>query len=194
VLDTQPYTGTPETVLEIFKVAYGPHGAQSWPLRKFIEQVVMHVRPRDYWSEALAVYYLTCGLRFRYTHDPEQVELVKSPEKMLHELETRGVALGDCDDLTGFILASLSVLGVPSRIGTGAFEINPELWPQLGSERPEKFGIRRIGEGWAGGPFTHVWAEGMRPDGVWGMLDPVAGPDSGQMRRRIRQVRYYTVG
>lgn len=191
MLDTA-YTGTPSTVLEIFKVAYGPHGAKSWKVRKFIEDVIKHVRSRDYWSEALAVYYLTCGPKFRYTHDPQKVELVKSPERMIAEIEQRGVTLGDCDDLSGFILAAVSVIGVPGRLGTGAFSLNRELWPQLGMERPERFGIARRGPGYAGGPFSHVWAEGMRPDGAWVVLDPVAGPDISQMRRRLRQVRYYT--
>jgi len=192
VLENKKYTGTPETVIEIFKVAFGPNGSQSWALRKYIEDIIKHVRPRDYWSEALAVYFETCGLHFRYTHDPQSVELIKSPEKMIAEIQARGVTLGDCDDLATFILSSLSVIGIPSRIGTGAFDINPELWPQLGMERPEKFGIRAMaGTGFAGGPFTHVWAEGLRPDGVWVILDPVAGPDSGQMKRRLRQVRYY---
>jgi len=192
VLDNKPYTGTPETVLEIFRVAYGDNGAKSWAVRKHIENVIKHVKSRDYWSEALAVYFSTCGLRFRYTHDPEHVELLKSPEKMVHEIQTRGVTLGDCDDLACFMLAALSVIGTPSRLGTGAFDVNSEIWPQLGNERPERFGMRALaGSGFAGGPFTHVWAEGLRKDGVWVMLDPVAGPDAGQMRRRLRQVRYY---
>jgi len=192
VIENKTYTGTPETVLKIFEVAYGPHGAQSWKLRKYAEEVIKHVTPRDYQSEALAVYYRACGPQFRYTHDPSKVELVKSPEKMLHEIATRGVAMGDCDDLTAFILATLSVIGVPGRVGTGAFDVNPAVWPHLDMERPEKFGFRLAGNGWAGGPFTHVWAEGLRPDGVWVILDPVAGPDASQMRRRLRQVRYYT--
>lgn len=188
------YNGTPETVFEILRVAYGPNGAQSWPVRKYIEDVIKDVRSRDYWGEALSVYYHACGPRFRYTHDPQKVELVKSAEKMLKEVETRGVTLGDCDDLTAFILAGLSTIGVPGRVATGAFEgVDPLAASMLGMERPEKFGFAMAGAAVAAGPFSHVWAEGMRPDGVWVMLDPVAGPDSAQMRRRLRQVRHYVV-
>lgn len=190
VLDRQ-YTGTPETVKEMLRVAYGDNGAKSWRLRKFTEDLVKNIRARDYWSEALAVYYCACGPRFRYTHDPESVELVKSPDKMLMEIETRGVTLGDCDDLATFIIGALSTLGIPSRISTGAFEVNTDLWPHLANERPEAFGFVMRGPGRAGGPFSHVWAEGRRPDGVWVILDPVAGPDVKQMRRKLRQIRHY---
>lgn len=187
----KPYTGTPETVAEIMRVAYGEYGAQSWAVRKFIEEVIKYVRPRDYWSEALAVYYLTCGPLFRYTHDPEPTELVKSPAKLVHEIQTRGVALGDCDDCTTFIISGLSTIGVPTRISTGAFDLDEELQKKLEFERPELFGFQRVGNGWAGGPFTHVWAEGRRPDGVWVILDPVAGPEIKHMRRKLRQIRHY---
>jgi transglutaminase-like putative cysteine protease len=187
------YTGTPETVFEILRVAYGPHGAQSWKVRKFAEDVVKRVRSRDYWSEALALYYKTCGPAFRYTHDPQKVELVKSPEKMITEIEQRGVTLGDCDDLTSVLLALESVVGVPCRVGTGAFELNKSLWPAMAGERPEKFGFKVRGPGFAGGPFTHVWPEARMPTGQWVLIDPVAGPESKQMRRRLRQVRYFGV-
>lgn len=189
----EPYSGTPKTVLEIFRVALGPHGAQSWPLRKYVEEIVKDVRPRDYWSEALAIHYTVCGPRFRYTHDPLKVELVKSPEKMLHEIATRGVALGDCDDLAAFELAALSTVGVPGRVATGAFDYRPELAGVLGLERADKYGFASDGSNGSGvvGPFSHVWAEGLRSDGAWVILDPVAGPHTRQMRRRLRQLRYY---
>lgn len=188
------YTGTPETVLHILQTAYGPNGAQSWPVRKFFEDVIRQVRSRDYWGEALAVYYFACGPKVRYTHDPQKVELVKSPEKMLAEIQTRGSTLGDCDDITTMILAGLSVIGVPGRVATGAFEdVDPLLVSKLGMERPERFGFAMSGPATAHGPYSHVWAEGMRPDGVWVMLDPVAGPDTAQMRRRLRQIRHYVV-
>ena len=187
------YTGTPETVLSIMQVAYGPHGAKSWMVRKYVENVIKDVRSRDYWSEALAVYYDACSPHVRYTHDPEKIELVKSPEKMIYEIQTRGVTLGDCDDLTALLLAELSLIGVQTRIGTGGFIYDPDIWPLLGLERPERFGFSMSGDGYAGGPFTHVWPEGKRPDGVWVVLDPVAGPATKQMRRRLRQVRYYSM-
>jgi transglutaminase superfamily protein len=190
MLDTE-YTGTPATVLEIYRTALGPHGANSWQLRKFVESVIRGVRSRDYVSEMLAIYYLACGPRFRYTHDPLQVELVKSPEKMVYEIKQNGVTLGDCDDLACWIISALSVAGIPGRLGTGAFDFKPELASQLGMERPERLGFALQGLGRAQGPFTHVWSEGMRPDGAWVILDPVAGPDATQMRRRLRQVRYY---
>jgi len=187
------YTGTPETVLEIFRTAYGEHGAKSWRVRKYVENVIRGVRSRDYWSEALAVYYDVCSPRFRYTHDPQQVELVKSPEKMVYEVLTRGVTLGDCDDLTGYIIAGLSVVGTPARLVTGAFDYHPELEGRLGNERPERFGFSLLSDEAVLGPFSHVWAEGLRPDGVWVVLDPVAGPHIKQMRRRLKQIRHYTL-
>jgi transglutaminase-like putative cysteine protease len=187
------YSGTPETVLEILRTAYGPRGAKSWEVRKVAEDIIKLVNARDYWSEGLAIFYFTCGPKVRYTHDPQKVELVKSPEKMLTEIKQRGVTLGDCDDLTGLLLALESSVGIPCRIGTGAFSLDKDMWPQMLGERPERLGFKVQGTGFAGGPFTHVWPEGRRPDGKWVMLDPVAGPDSRQMRRRLKQVRYYGV-
>ena len=190
VLD-KPYDGTPETVLHIFRVAHGPHGSQSWAVRKWVEDVVKNVRARDYVSEGLAIFWEISGPKFRYTHDPVEVELVKSPEKMLYEIRERGVALGDCDDLTAISLAAYSAAGIPTRVGTGAFELDREIWPQLGKELPERLGFKVVAEERAFGPFSHVWPEFMRPDGSWVMVDPVAGPDAKQMRRRLKQVRYY---
>lgn len=190
-VDLRKYTGTPETVLVIMQEAYGPYGAHSWTLRKFIEEIVKKVTARDYWSEALAVYYTACSPAFRYTHDPGKVEQVKSPERMVHEVASRGVTLGDCDDLACFILGGLSTIGVPARLGTGAFDLDVGSWKHLTMERPEPYGFSMAGTGYAGGPFTHVWAEGLRPDGKWAIFDPVAGPSARQMRRRLRQVRYY---
>ena len=73
---TGPYTGTPQTVKEMFRVAHGPRGAKSWVLRTWVENVIKDVRPRDYWSEVLAIYYKTCGPQFRYTRDPVRQERV----------------------------------------------------------------------------------------------------------------------
>ncbi len=71
--------------------------------------------------------------RFRFQHDPRNVELLKSPGVLLAELENKGYASGDCDDA--------AILGASLALAAGF----PVRWVVLG------FHPR--------GPFGHVYAE-----------------------------------
>jgi transglutaminase-like putative cysteine protease len=173
------------------RVASGDRGQKNFKLREKAESVVRQVRPKDYWSEVLALYYWLCGPEFRYTRDPERVELVKDPMRMLWELQTHGRALGDCDDLSTLLMALIGSLGGSTRIVTVGFR------PVNG-----KLADPRIFDGHdmnlitsphprLPGPFTHVFIQAKKPKGGWVTLDPVAGPRTEDMHRKVKQVRFY---
>jgi len=184
------YRGTPQTVSAMFAVANGDRGQQSWRLRKKAEEVIRHVTPRDYWSEALAIYYWTCGPSFRYTRDPLRVEQLKDPVRMLEEIENDGVTLGDCDDLATFLVACLGTIGQKARIVTVGFRpLNPRYDKSLIIEPNMRLMTSKHPR--LGGPFTHVFAQARKPKAGWVTLDPVAGPRTAEMQRRVKQLRIY---
>lgn len=189
---SNPYYGTPQTVKSMFAVAHGEHGAKSWKLRERVEGVIRHVRQRDYWSEVLAVYYWVCSPAFRYTRDPLRVELVKTPTRMLHEIDTVGVAQGDCDDLSTFLVAAIGTIGGESRLATVGFVPTNGSSPDPRLLRDPVFRLITSQHPRLPGPFAHVFCQARKPNsGAWVSLDPVAGPRIGEMHSRVKQLRIY---
>lgn len=185
------YTGTPQTVAEMFRVADGLRGQKSFKLRSSVENVIRHVRPKDYWSEVLAVYYWACGPQFRYTRDPARVEQIKDPVRMTEEIERFGSTLVDCDEFATFLRAALGTIGCETRIVTVGFRpvggatANPRLFDDpifrlMTSPHPR-----------LPGPFTHVFAQAEKPNRSWVTVDPVAGPRTDRMHKRVKQYRIY---
>lgn len=191
-IKSQRYYGTPQTIRAMFEAAHGDHGSKSWRIRERVEDVIKHIRPRDYWSECLAIYYWTCSPKFRYTRDPLRTELVKTPTMLLSEIDRRGVALGDCDDLATFIMACVGSIGSEGRFMTVGFVptngrkadprvLGDPIFRLITSPHPR-----------LPGPFSHVFCQAQKPmRGAWVSLDPVAGPRIGEMHRRAKQVRIY---
>ena len=186
-----PYRGTPQTVVKMFQAANGPRGQKSFRVRCRVEEVIRHIRPKDYLSEIMAVYLWTCGTEFRYTRDPERVELVKDPERLLDELEGRGVALGDCDDLATFLIAALGSIGCTCRIVTVGFTKPGEALPDKRVLSEPGMHLVTSPHPRLSGPFTHVFAQVKRPGGSWVTVDPVAGPRTRRMHSRVKQLRVY---
>lgn len=50
-----------------------------------------------------------------FRRDPVHVELVKTPERLLTELKSRDMMIGDCDDASVLIASLTTALGYPSR-------------------------------------------------------------------------------
>lgn len=74
---------------------------------------------------------------------------------------TLSTGVGDCDDIATLLAALVLLAGSQARFVTVGF-------------------VPR-------GPFTHVYCEGLDPRTKrWVVLDPVAGPDTAQMLRRVR--------
>jgi hypothetical protein len=186
-----PYNGTPFTIVKMFEAADGDRGQKSFKLRERVEDVIRRVRPRDYWSEVLAIYFWTCGPQFRYTRDPLRVEQVKDPLRILHEIDTKGCALVDCDDLGTFIRAATGTIGARTRLTTVGFR--PPVGEPKGAETMAGMPINVITSPHPRlpGPFTHVFAQGLKPKGGWVTLDPVAGPRTDLMHKRVKQLRFY---
>lgn len=185
------YTGTPQTVVEMFRAADGLRGQKSFKLRSAVENVIRHVRPKDYWSEVLAVYYWTCGPQFRYTRDPNRVEQLKDPERMLDEIAKYGSTLVDCDEFATFLRAALGTIGCETRIVTVGFRPPSGEKPNARLFDDPIFRLMTSPHPRLPGPFTHVFTQAEKPNKSWVTVDPVAGPRTGRMHRRVKQFRIY---
>lgn len=51
----------------------------------------------------------------RYRYDPLGIEYIKAPHVLLDEIEQRGQAAGDCDDMTALLAALFKSVGLPVR-------------------------------------------------------------------------------
>jgi transglutaminase-like putative cysteine protease len=109
---TAPYRGTSQTVASMRALALGAQ--TSWPLRRLVEKICLHLRPKDYLSELLALFHVVCRA-VRYMRDPRTVELVKTPEATL------ATSVGDCDDMATLLAALLLLAGFLVRFVTVGF-------------------------------------------------------------------------
>jgi hypothetical protein len=154
------FTGTDDTIRLMRQYALGSEGEQNLRVRQLAESIVSKVAPKDYLSEILALRAWATGPAIRYTNDPRHVEAVKTPLRCLLEIESRGVTLLDCDDITTLLCA----LGM----ATG---------------KEASFVVVGFGES---GKYSHVFARLREPKtGTRIVCDPVAGPNEAQMLRRV---------
>lgn len=175
-----PYRGTPHTVEKMIELCLGPRGERSLLVRRHAEQIVSNIRPKDYSSEVIAVYYWWTRAG-RYTRDPLHVELLKDPQRMVEDAE-QGRLVCDCDELAIGIATDCLVLGAKARFVTVGFKAPP---PGMPTSRLAR----------ASGPFTHVFAQAQDPrTKTWWTLDPVAGRRVARMQNRVKQVRIYPIG
>lgn len=185
------YRGTPQTVVKMFEIADGDRGQRSFKIRERAEDVIRYVRPKDYWSEMLAIYYWACGPQFRYTRDPRKVEQIKDPMRMLWEIDRYGITLVDCDEYSTFLRSTIGSIGGKTRFATVGFrpkdsgKINQKLFDD------PVFNLMTSSHPRLPGPFTHVFAQALKPGGIWVTIDPVAGPRTPKMHRRVKQFRIY---
>jgi hypothetical protein len=110
---------------------------------------------------------------------------------MLWEIDNNGVTLVDCDEFTTFILAALETIGAQGRIVTVGFRpTNGKRGDPRILQDPQ---LRVLADPMARlpGPFTHVFAQARKPGAGWVTLDPVAGPRTANMHRRVKQMRIY---
>lgn len=163
------YRGTPYTVERMVQLAIGPRGERSMRVRRHAEMLISQLRPKDYASEVMAVYYWWARAG-RYTRDPLHVELLKDPERLIDDAEA-GRLVCDCDDFSVGIATSCLVLGSKAQYVTVGFK------PKFVSDQ-----------------HTHVFARAQDPrTGIWWVLDPVAGRRTKEMLSRVKQYRIYDV-
>lgn len=175
------YRGTPHTVAKMIELCLGRRGEKSVKVRRHAEQIVANLRPKDYASEVMAIYYWWARAG-RYTRDPVHVELLKDPLRMVEDADA-GRLVCDCDELATGIATDCLVIGSKARFVTVGFKnrAHPDWLPR------SRMSVV--------GPFTHVFAQAQDPrTKIWWTLDPVAGRRVDRMQQRIKQVRIYPIG
>jgi hypothetical protein len=151
------FKGTQDTINMMVDYARGKEGEQNARVRQWAEAIVRLLQPKDYLSEILAIRGWATGPHLRYTNDARHVEQVKTPLRILSEIESSGVSLVDCDDIACLIAALGMSLGRNASYTKAGFD---KASPQ----------------------YTHVFARLKEPrSGAWIVCDPVAGTRETQM-------------
>jgi transglutaminase-like putative cysteine protease len=157
--------------VEIIK-KYALESQRDPAVRMLAEEVVQNLGPKDYLSEALAIYYAVIK-KTRYCNDPRVTELVKKPAWVIKQIAQGARPSLDCDDLTALLAALLLSLGREVRIATVAFR------------NAFHNGERQ---------YSHVYLEVKEPrTNRWLTLDPVAAEDTDTMLKRVRAIKYWAL-
>lgn len=156
----RPYHGVKDSLWAMDKMA---RAGQAHPaVRRYAEEVIRLVYPKDYLSELAALYYDVCR-RVRYTRDPAEREYVQHPAVVLKYRSA------DCDDQAALLRAALGALGL--SVG------NPIEFVTVGFNPKAPINSR----------YTHVFVRAFdAKTGQWVVLDPVAGPNTQDMLRKAR--------
>lgn len=161
------FKGTSDTIALMLAYARGNEGEQNARVRQWAETIVRQIAPKDYLSEILALRGWCTSPHLRYTNDARHVEQVKTPFRILSEIESTGVSLVDCDDIACLLAALGMSLGRAAAYTMAGFSRSD---PQM----------------------THVFCRLQEPrSGVWIVCDPVAGTREQEMLESA--VRFETV-
>jgi transglutaminase-like putative cysteine protease len=159
-----PYKGVKDSLSAMDLMAR--EGQSDPAVRRYAEEVIRRVYPKDYISELAALYYDVCR-RIRYTRDPAEREYVQHPRLILR------YRVGDCDDQAILLRSALGALGLavgnPMEFVIAGFDANA----------PEP---RR---------YTHVFLRAYDSKVGWLVLDPVAGPNTPDMLRKVKAFRVH---
>ena len=162
------FRGTDDTIKLMLQYSRGPEGEQNARVRQWAESIVRLLRPKDYLSEILSIRHWCTGPHIRYANDARHVEMVKSPFRILSEIEQYGVCNLDCDDYATLIATLGMSLGREAR-------------------------FTMVGFGDAG-DYTHVFACLKEPrSGEWIICDPVAGTREAEMARTAKTWKHVSV-
>lgn len=148
-----PYRGTRFTITQMEALAAGNRGELSYPVRHAVEDAIRYVRPRDQLSQIAALYQWFIG-RFHFYKDPKLAEQVKDPERLAEEIMKYGIAVGDCDCASTFLLAAPRTIGIRTK--------------------PVRVGFKRGKRGRKPG-FSHVFVIAYDQKNRPIVIDPVAG-------------------
>ncbi len=116
------------------------------------------VWPKDYYSEIISLRWLSVARSptkpwmpiFKYTNDGIHIETIKTPSRLVREIEQNGYAVGDCDDVSTLLAALALSIG-----------------------RQCEF----VAMGFAPKSLSHVCLRVKEPkSGAWILIDGVAGP------------------
>ncbi len=119
-------SGTDATVAQMKKLIR--QGVKDPRIRRHALQILrsVGVSPRDYAGEIRSVYNWVKA-NVRYTKDPDRLELLTSPQKILE------LGAGDCDDYTVLLSALLGSLGhtVRIKVGGDVSGLYRHVWPEV---------------------------------------------------------------
>jgi len=162
------FRGTDDTLALMIEYARGPEGEKNAWVRQWAEKIVKDIAPKDYLSEILALRGWATSPWLRYTNDARHVEQLKTPYRILLEIQQNKVSLVDCDDIATLIAALAMQLGREVRYGMAGFQDD--------------------------GEFTHVFACVREPRSQqWIVCDPVAGSRELEMLRSAKSVKTVSV-
>jgi len=153
------FNGPSSTLSGMVRAIQGPRGEQSMLVRSMTEEVIGELFPKDYVGEISAICNWVAE-HIHYTNDPLHVELLKDPQRLVEEIQTRGYARGDCDDLACLIATMALQVGRNAQLVV--------------------VGFGRKGD------YSHVFARVQEPKSKkWIVCDPVAGSDVAGMLSRV---------
>lgn len=172
------YIGSPASMKAMKEMARS--GEAHPDVRRWAVETVRQVTPRDYLSEMAALYYATAR-EIRYVRDPAHTELVSHPAVTLSQRAE------DCDGMSAFQRAAKGALdGLRPRetlaaLGMAAGSIgNQAEYTAVGFEAKPK----------SMDPYTHVFLRVRdSKSGEWAVMDPVAGPKTTAMLRKVRTLK-----
>ena len=116
----------------------------------FARRLTANVPEKDWRRRILTVFHFVRD-RVRYTLDPNGVEYIASPQRMITILE------GDCDDKAAFLAALLEAIGIPTRFVAVGFD---------GAELSHVFVEAKFDSRWIALDATEPVRAGWRPEAV----------------------------
>jgi hypothetical protein len=171
----RPFHGAHDTLRTMAELALGDHGERSMMVRHFTTMVLAEVWPKDYLGQILAIRHVLVQRSpwkphvplFNYTNDARHVEVVKSPQRMVEEINEHGTTAVDCDEISCIAATmALQVGRVPEFVAMG---FAPDSLSHVGV---------RVRE-----PKSQRW--------IW--LDGVAGPREKEAAKRAQQLLVWSL-
>jgi hypothetical protein len=173
--EVRPFRGARDTLRLMSNLALGDTGERSAVVRAFTTWVVADVWPKDYLGEIIAIRNVLVQPSpvrpgtplFKYVNDPRHVEFVKSPQRMVHEINEHGTTAVDCDEIA--MMAATMLL-------------------QIGRE------VEFVALGFAPNSLTHVGLRAKEPKSdKWIWIDGVAGPREKEAAQRAQELLIWSL-
>lgn len=88
---------------------------KSEPLiRQAVERIVCRVPEKDWFSEIREIFQFVKD-KVRYTRDVDGLEYVRTPYRIMSEIQSHGYSFGDCDCMSLFLATLLKSAGYKTR-------------------------------------------------------------------------------
>ena len=81
-------------------------------IRRRAEEILAGAPEKDEDYEVTAIFSYVQSV-LHYLDDPADIELLKNPALIDHDVTTQGYFMGDCDDASGYLAALLKSVGYP---------------------------------------------------------------------------------